>query len=330
MAKVLLRLAATSRYYYSLRTTSSSVLLQKCRLFDNGPTLAFEINRAFSNDVNSSLSRFCPSMWNSVNAILRKKHNVTCDHTSLFTSFHTSAKLDHGRRFAQERRRKIAIKNKAIKDIRLAKNPPPLPYKVQLMLAAKNFGKVIKPIREKDDKMFVADNVYFIEDVAYKRWTFEECINELRLNNHPSLGYSKPDGLVVAKVEFNLKGSKTDKYLDGFSKMVPIIHPYDRGVPDRTVCAIVPTSEMEDLAIEAGAIQAGGEELIKEISKGRVDLSDIDHFVAHEDILGSLNVLAGILRDKQPRFAGMNEKYTYIRCTEYFNLKIITICNTIK
>jgi len=228
---------------------------------------------------------------------------MTYNHTSIFSSFHTSSELNHGRVFAMQKRAKIAIKNKKLKDARLAKNPPPLPYKVQLMLAAKNLGRTPKPIREKDDKKFVADDVYFIDDFAWKRWTFEESINELKLNNHPSLGYSKPDGLVIAKVEFDLRTSKQNKYLDGFSKMVPIIYPFDRGVPDRTVCAIVPTPEMEQLAIEAGAIQAGGEEMIKEVSKGRVDLSDIDHFVAHEDMSGSVNVLAGILREKLPRFA---------------------------
>jgi hypothetical protein len=38
-----------------------------------------------------------------------------------------------------------------------------------------------------------------------------------------------------------------DKYLDGFSKMVPILHAYDRQVPDRTVMAFVPNEELRQV-----------------------------------------------------------------------------------
>ncbi len=60
--------------------------------------------------------------------------------------------------------------------------------------------------------------------------------------------------------------------MDGFSKMVPILHAYDRQVPDRTVMAFVPNEEMRQAALEAGALHAGGEELISEVVKGRIDL----------------------------------------------------------
>ncbi len=54
--------------------------------------------------------------------------------------------------------------------------------------------------------------------------------------------------------------------------MVPILHAYDRQVPDRTVMAFVPNEEMRQAALEAGALHAGGEELISEVVKGRIDL----------------------------------------------------------
>merc|ERR1719273_306524 len=111
-----------------------------------------------------------------------------------------------------------------------------------------------------------------MEDYAWKRWKLEDAFNELKLNNHPSLGNSKPDGFVIAKVEFDLRASKKDKFLDIFSKMVPIVHSYDSGVQDRTVMAFVPNAEMEESAKEAGAIRAGGEELINELAKGRIEV----------------------------------------------------------
>ena len=133
------------------------------------------------------------------------------------------------------------------------------------MLAAKGLGGPPRPIREVDDKKFVADNVYFMEDWAWKRWKFEEAIKELRLCNHPSLGYSNPEGLVIAKIELNLKAKKRDQYMDGFTTMTPITHAYDRGIPDKSICAFVTSEAMGDEAVEAGAIKTGGEELIKEV-----------------------------------------------------------------
>lgn len=46
---------------------------------------------------------------------------------------------------------------------------------------------------------------------------------------------------------------------------------------------------------------AGGEELIKEIVKGRVELADLDHFVCHEDLFVQMRLVAGMLRDKTPK-----------------------------
>jgi len=235
------------------------------------------------------------------NSIFQKQLYLSNHNESIqAAAFHTSSSLHHGRKFAMERREKKAKKNKLLKEARLAKNPRPIPHKIQLMLAAKGLGGPPRPIREKDDKKFVADNVYFMEDCAWKRWKFEEAIKELRLCNHPSLGYSNPEGLVIAKIELNLKANKRDQYMDGFTTMTPITHAYDRGIPDKSICAFVTSEAMGDEAVEAGAIKTGGEELIKEVAKGRVDISDIDRFVAHEDILASVNTLAGVLRDKQP------------------------------
>lgn len=233
--------------------------------------------------------------------IFQKQLNMKHQFSIIAAPFHTSSSLRHGRKFAVERRQKKAAKNKALKIARHAKTTLPIPYKVQLMLASKGLGGPPRHIREKDDKEFSADDVYFIEDAAWKRWKFEEAIKELRLCNHPSMGFSKPEGLVFAKIEFNLKSNKRDQYMDGFTKMVPITHAYDRGVPDRSICAFVTDDEMANAAMEAGAVKTGGEEFIKELAKGRIDVSDIDHFVAHEDILGSVNTLVGVLRDKAPR-----------------------------
>jgi hypothetical protein len=48
-----------------------------------------------------------------------------------------------------------------------------------------------------------------------------------------------------------------EKFLDEFSKMVPILHSYDRQVPDRNVMVFVPTDELKEEAMKAGAFSAG-------------------------------------------------------------------------
>ena len=53
---------------------------------------------------------------------------------------------------------------------RLRKNPPPIPYKVELMLKSKGLWGPPKPLREPDtDLPFPQDDVYFADDYAYKR-----------------------------------------------------------------------------------------------------------------------------------------------------------------
>jgi hypothetical protein len=54
--------------------------------------------------------------------------------------------------------------------------------------------------------------------------------------------------------------------------MVPILKHYERNVPDRNVMAFVATEEKRLDAIQAGASMAGGQELITDVAKGRIDI----------------------------------------------------------
>lgn len=60
--------------------------------------------------------------------------------------------------------------------------------------------------------------------------------------------------------------------MDDFEKMVPLIHSMDPNAPEKTICAFVPNDEEKEKALKAGAIYAGGEELLQEIIKGRIEL----------------------------------------------------------
>lgn len=185
----------------------------------------------------------------------------------------------------------------------MRKNPPPLPYKVQLMLAAKGIVGDPKPLRQKDEGLdFPKDDVYFIQNHPYRRFTMDEAMSNLRQIHDPTM-LNDPDALVHIKVEFDMRATKKDRYLEPFSKMVPIVKSYDRNVPDRCVMCFVPNEELRLAAMQAGAVQAGGHDLIIEVSKGRVDISEIDHFVCHTDLAGQIRPLNAALRDKVPTMA---------------------------
>ncbi len=59
--------------------------------------------------------------------------------------------------------------------------------------------------------------------------------------------------------------------MNELKKTVPIMKPYDRNVPDRNICAFVLNDEARLEALENRAKIAGGQEMITEVAKGRVD-----------------------------------------------------------
>ena len=67
---------------------------------------------------------------------------------------------------------------------------------------------------------------------------------------------------------FPLQGA----YIEGFSKYVALMNPWDRSVREKAICAFVPTPELAKEAIDAGAHTAGGLELIQDIIKGRFEV----------------------------------------------------------
>ena len=100
-----------------------------------------------------------------------------------------------------------------------------------------------------------------------------EAIEELRAFCEPPL-LDRLDDVIHAKVEFDLT-TKQDRQMDEFSKMVPIAHPYRENAIEKAVCVFAADPEQQELATEAGATLVGGEELITDITKGRVEMVSI-------------------------------------------------------
>jgi len=190
------------------------------------------------------------------------------------------------------------VDNKKKKEERLRKNPPPLPRKVQMLLMEKGLTELMK-WRPEDNKPFPQDDVWSEKWCTYPRLSASEALSCLRDHYHPTM-LDQPDALVWAKLEFNLQGIKKERYMEAFSKMVPIFHPFERGVAEKSILVFCKEPEMAKLALNAGALKAGGLELVDEVVKGKLDVSDVDYFLAHDDIIKELKPLIGILRDKMP------------------------------
>jgi len=214
-------------------------------------------------------------------------------------ALHTSNVVERARQSTRLKKRKQDLANKKKKEERLRKNPPPIPKKVKLMLISKGLGDKPLAWRRPDTRPFPEDSAWCELFHTWNRQEVGEAVECLREHCHPTM-LNMPDSIVWAKLEFNLQMSKKDKHLEGFTKMVPIYHPFERGLAEKIILAFCKNPEEIQAAEAAGATKAGGTELIEDIVKGKMDVSDYDHFVATTEIAPELKPLLGILRDKFP------------------------------
>jgi len=215
-------------------------------------------------------------------------------------SIHTSAVVERARQSTRLRKRKVYLANKKKKDERLRKNPPPIPHKVQLMLKAKGFGSEPLDWRKEDTRPFPTDDVWCERFFTHNRLSVPQALECLREHYDPTM-LNNPDGIIMARVEFNMATAKNERYMDGFSKMIPLFNAFERGVSEKTILVFAKNEDALHEAREAGAERAGGLELVDDIAKGKVEVLDYDYFLAHDDIILELKPLLGILRDKFPK-----------------------------
>jgi len=212
---------------------------------------------------------------------------------------HTSAIVERARQSTRLRKRKVVLENIKKKEERLRKNPPPIPKKVRLMMKLKGLGSEPIDWRAADTKPFPTDNVWDEQWTTWRRLSVGQAVDCLREHYHPTM-LNNPNGIVMARVELDMT-SKKDRYIDAMTKMVPLFHPFERGVTQKTIMLFAKNEEGLIAAKEAGADRAGGIELIEDIAKGKIDVIDYDYFLAHDDILLELKPLLGILREKFPK-----------------------------
>ncbi|XP_011640079.1 39S ribosomal protein L1, mitochondrial [Pogonomyrmex barbatus] len=142
------------------------------------------------------------------------------------------------------------------------------------------------------------DNVWISKFHKWKIYSFEEAMQNHRETHHPTI-YNMPNAHINAFIELDMQDVKKTKFVEAFSRIVCLPHVFDHG-QSRKILAFCKTSEMEDVAREAGAHFAGGKQLIKMIQNGEFSLKEYDIIVSEPSILPDLLLIRGLMRKKFP------------------------------
>ncbi|KAL0104598.1 hypothetical protein PUN28_017386 [Cardiocondyla obscurior] len=142
------------------------------------------------------------------------------------------------------------------------------------------------------------DNVWICERHKLKIYSFEEAIQSHRETHHPTI-YNMPNAPISAFIELDMQGVKKTKFVDTFSRVVCLPHTFNHG-QNRKILAFCKTTEMEDIAKEAGADFTGGKPLIKQVQNGAFSVKDYDVIVSEPSILPDLLLVRGLMKKNFP------------------------------
>ncbi|CAH1118839.1 unnamed protein product [Phaedon cochleariae] len=142
------------------------------------------------------------------------------------------------------------------------------------------------------------DNVFVAKYYKWIVYPFTEAVECHRQTHHPDM-YNKPNAPLHLTVELNMIGEKQTRFVDNFTRIVGIPHKFDQN-EERAILAFTKNPELQQEAANAGALLAGGVELIKQIQNGQINLQDFKFIIAHPEILPELVVLRGLMKRRFP------------------------------
>lgn len=162
----------------------------------------------------------------------------------------------------------------------------------------KNKIKVENIILDDSKRPDPIDNVYIGKFHKWKIYPFEEAIQSHRELHHPTM-YNSPNAFVNAFIELDMQGVKKTKFVDAFTRIACLPHSFDHG-QSRKILAFCKTPEEQEVARTAGAMYAGGKELIKQIQSGEFSMKEYDIILSEPSILPDLLLIRGLMRKKFP------------------------------
>lgn len=201
---------------------------------------------------------------------------------------HTTATCDAARKGTREKARKKKVKVEVKKVGFIPHNQRD--KKINLQRLNKHVDDSWKQIP--------TDDVYVGRYYRWPVYTVAEAIECHRETHHPSM-YNEPKAPLNALIELNMQGEKATRFVDNFSRMAAIPHPFDHG-EERKILVFTKENELVAEAREAGATIVGGVETIKDIKSGEIAHTDFQYVIAHVNILAELVSLRGLLKQRFP------------------------------
>ncbi|KAL2714778.1 50S ribosomal protein L1 [Vespula squamosa] len=147
-------------------------------------------------------------------------------------------------------------------------------------------------------KTIPTDNVWLLRRHVKKIYTVEEAVQCHRETHHPTQ-LNCPNSEIIAKIELNLETEKKGKFIGAFTRIIDYPHGFGHG-ETRNIIAFSLKTQVVEQALKAGAILAGGKDLIKSIKAGDLTLQDYQYCLAEPDILADLILIRGLLKKKFP------------------------------
>ncbi|XP_050484382.1 50S ribosomal protein L1 [Bombus huntii] len=148
-------------------------------------------------------------------------------------------------------------------------------------------------------KWKAVDDVYLVKYHQQPVYSLKEAIENHRETHHPTM-FNKPNAVVNAFIELNMRREKKNRFLDRFTRIINTPHIFTYEKNKRTVLAFCKNLQEQEDAKNAGADLVGGVELIKRIQNGTFAFKEYDCIVAHADILTDLLLVRGLLKKRFP------------------------------
>lgn len=200
------------------------------------------------------------------------------------------------KRGAARRGKRIERAREAAKRARERKKEPEvkLTFEQKLALAARKLrtGKIRHDDRHLDPEP--EDDIFWRDTFREVRYPLVEAIQIHEETHRPSM-YNDPEALIYARIEFDMRTKKKTRFVEKFSGTILFEHtfPYHQ---NKRICALAKKEEDQEAARNAGAVLAGGADIIQMIKKGSLlPDHDFDHLVCHPDIYVDLAEVRGIL-----------------------------------
>ncbi|KAK3932418.1 50S ribosomal protein L1 [Frankliniella fusca] len=210
--------------------------------------------------------------------------------------FHVAVNNYAARKGTRERKRKIALANKAAK-----KNKEPVvPPHIKKLMEAKLKNLQNTPLF-KDESLLTKseDNVYIRNNHKMEIYDVKTAINFLCETHHPTM-FNNPLALINAYFELDLTTKKKTQFVGNVNGVAELPYYFESGRPAKTVCVFCKEKDLNQKALEAGALAAVGLEGIKMFQDGALNAEDYDVIVAHPDILPELAPIRGLISKKFP------------------------------